>query len=192
MSILSTIKNNAEWKALALENTTESRAELLAALNEQVVEQSHSADVGFRGITNTYGAEFAATILGKLDAASGTNPLLKATYNAITTTGIDFSNPVTQGQLTLLQQAGVFTQDEADKLKAIGIWQVSTAKSVTGSDATEQNVIDWCLEIVRESWQIRLANAYNTATATIEGYTAEQLQALSWIEIHDLFESEPE
>ena len=119
---------------------TGNAAEIAAALNAKTQERKHSQEVGYRGITIKHGPTFAGTILAKLDAAGASNPLLKATYTAVCTTGIDFSAAVTQGMIDQLEAAKLFTADEATKLKAIGIWHISICEANSLPDATEDAV----------------------------------------------------
>lgn len=140
-------------------------ADAAGLLNIPSVEKRHSSEVGFRGIVISHGAKFAATILGKLDAAGASNPLLKATYNAMCNAGIDFSSDATQSQLTVLQQAGVFTSEEATQLKAIGRWQVSEASENNLGTVTEQQVSAARAQNARQSreqaWDSRKAHMMN-------------------------------
>lgn len=143
-----------------------SDAEAAELLNTPSVEKRRTSDVGYRGIVKNHGGTtFATTILGKLEAAGAVNPLLKATYFAMCGDGIDFSSDETQEQLTALQQAGVFTNEEATQLKAIGRWLVSEASEDGLGTVTEQQVAAARAQNTREArlqdWDSRKAHMMN-------------------------------
>lgn len=141
---------------------TGTAAEVARLLNTPSVAKTHSVEVGYRGITLTYGPTFAGTVLAKLDAAGASNPLLKATYTAICTTGIDFAADVTQGLLDSLSGV-LFDADETAKLKAIGRYQISLCENAGLNEATEANVQSALDEIAAEN----AAGVHSQLTAEI-------------------------
>ena len=118
---------------------TGNAAEIAKILNAKTVERTNREMQSYRAITSLHGPTFAATILGKLDAASASNPLLKATYNAVCNGGIDFASNVTQGMIDQLT-GKLFTPEEAAKLKALGVWQISPCEANGLTEATEETV----------------------------------------------------
>lgn len=94
--------------------------QILADLTAKNIVEKDSTLYTYRTLVIRYGLTFAGTIMAKLDAASASNPLIKATYLAVCSTGIDFSVDAAQGMIDQLT-GPLFTQDEADKLKALGV-----------------------------------------------------------------------
>lgn len=157
-------------------------SEIVASLNNLIVEKTNSAEIGFRGIVLRYGAPFAATVLAKIDEAGKGNPLLKATYFSITAGGIDFSTPVTIGMILQLQAAGLFTAEEAGKLAALGRWKISLAEANGLPEVTLEQVEAALVEIAAKSLEDTrsqvLANLINECINPGKWATLAELKAL--------------
>lgn len=134
MSSLTKLKEIIRSNPEGMPNTAEA---LTDWLKEKRVPRTNSALQSFRAIVTKYGPDFADTVLAKFDEAMN-NPavpyksLLTATNSAIKGEGIDFSSPISQGQIDILVGAEVFTLGEATKLKALGIWQASYGEVFNG------------------------------------------------------------
>lgn len=220
MSILSEIKNNTQWKAWAILNTTESRSSLLEAINNRNIETPIEDLISWKGIA-TYNPVLSGQIRKALENAIANTQDSEALRNSVLQVvpenmvpsleefeslhynlknsldsyggdGIVFSDPVFVTNIGTLISLGIFTSEIANKIIQVGIRKESVAMQKIGRNATEQEVEDWCTEILRESWQIRVANAYTNVSNIIADYSLEQLQTLSWDSVHDLFATEPE
>jgi hypothetical protein len=72
-------------------------------------------------IINACGIEGAGLILGTLQQAATSNPIVAAAYQALVTVGISISDPMRQGMIDGLSQAGQWPDALRDSLKALGI-----------------------------------------------------------------------
>ena len=85
-------------------------------------------------IINACGIEDAGLILGTLQQAATSNPIVAAAYQALVTVGISISDPMRQGLIDGLAQAGQWPDALRDSLKALGIvktpqWQIEGYES---------------------------------------------------------------
>lgn len=174
--------------AIRASGATGNAAEVLASITAKTVERTNSELQTSRGLTLVLGPEATATALGGLKTAGQANPLLDSIYIAVSTTGLDFANPVTQQMIDQLIGAGVFSAELGAALKVLGRWQESplevaaSQRGVTTDENTVQAVLD---EIAEESSQSELrqkvTNAYNSVAAkvdTSEIMTVEAVLAL--------------
>jgi len=80
-------------------------------------------------IINACGIDGAGLILGTLQQAATSNPIVAAAYQALVTVGISISDPLRQGLIDGLAQSGQWPDALRDKLKTLGIvktaqWQI--------------------------------------------------------------------
>ena len=85
-------------------------------------------------IINACGIEGAGLILGTLQQAATSNPIVAAAYQALVTVGISISDPMRQGLIDGLAQAGQWPDALRDSLKALGIvktpqWEIQGYES---------------------------------------------------------------
>jgi hypothetical protein len=139
---------------------------ILAIINSKTITKTNSELQTINALTLTLGIETSAMAAGILDAAGASNPLLKAMYYKLCSTGIDFSDALTQGMID-----AVFTGDYAAlaaPLKAMGVWSISEAevrfgRSLTIDDMTEV-FIQYKRILLKESVFVR----FNNLQAAIE------------------------
>ncbi len=80
-------------------------------------------------IINAVGVEASGLVLGTLQAAAASNPILAAAYQALVTVGISLSDDLRQGMIDQLAIAGNWPNSVRDAVKALGRitrprWQV--------------------------------------------------------------------
>jgi hypothetical protein len=85
-------------------------------------------------IINACGIEGAGLILGTLQQAATSNPIVAAAYQALVTVGISISDPMRQGLIDGLAQAGQWPDALRDNLKTLGIvktpqWEIEGYES---------------------------------------------------------------
>ena len=71
-------------------------------------------------IINAIGAEAGGLVLGTLQAASASNPILAAAYQALVTVGISLSDDLRQGMIDQLVVEGEWPNSVRDAVKALG------------------------------------------------------------------------
>lgn len=71
-------------------------------------------------IINAVGVEAGGLVLGTLQAASQTNPILASAYQALVTVGISLSDDLRQGMIDQLAVAGNWPNSVRDAVKALG------------------------------------------------------------------------
>ena len=71
-------------------------------------------------IINAVGVEAGGLVIGTLQAASQTNPILAAAYQALVTVGISLSDDLRQGMIDQLAVAGNWPSSVRDAVKALG------------------------------------------------------------------------
>lgn len=71
-------------------------------------------------IINAVGVEAGGLVLGTLQAASASNPILSAAYQALVTVGISLSDDLRQGMIDQLAVAGKWPNSVRDAVKALG------------------------------------------------------------------------
>ena len=100
------------WQTLTPE---EIRSYLLATEwvpNPQAVTVAH--------ITAAVGLETGALVVGTVDAAGASNPLLRSSFVALSTTGMQLHTPERQGMIDMLAAAGSWPDVVRDAIKALG------------------------------------------------------------------------
>lgn len=154
---------------------TKTAQEILDYLNESVWVPNNQA-VTVAVITAAVGLEAGALVVGTIDAASGSNPLLKASFTALSTTGMQLSSPDRQGLIDSLAVAGSWPNSVRDAVKALGgiyqpRWQQygdqPTLESITAEIAETQQ------QETLAQIRARLDVAFNQIG------TAEQSQAIT-------------
>ena len=135
-------------RAIERSNASGTAVEVLTTITAMSVERTNTELQTSRGLTLVLGPEATATALGGLKLAGDANPLLDSIYIAVSTTGLDFANPVTQQMIDQLIGAGVFSTDLGALLKGLGRWQESPLersggeRELTTDEATVQAVLD--------------------------------------------------
>jgi hypothetical protein len=71
-------------------------------------------------IINAVGVEAGVLVLGTLQAAAATNPILAAAYQALVTVGISLSDDLRQGMIDQLAVAGSWPNSVRDAVKGLG------------------------------------------------------------------------
>lgn len=71
-------------------------------------------------IINAVGVDAGGLVLGTLQAAAATNPILAAAYQALVTVGISLSDDLRQGMIDQLAVAGSWPNSVRDAVKALG------------------------------------------------------------------------
>jgi hypothetical protein len=93
--------------------------ERLDYLLEQVTTNTNQQII-VADIINAVGIEAGALVLGTLQAAAATNPILAAAYQALVTVGISLSDDLRQGMIDQLALAGNWPNSVRDAVKALG------------------------------------------------------------------------
>ena len=106
--------------------------QIAEALNAKSIPITNSELYTSTGIILALGPDLARSIIGKFEAAMVHDPLLRAQYDKLNSTGIDFSHPLTQQMIDDLKAAGIFTTEEAEALKRIGIRYISPYEQFAG------------------------------------------------------------
>lgn len=108
-------------------------AERLAYLLESVTTPTNRQII-VADIINAVGVEAGGLVLGTLQAASASNPILSAAYQALVTVGISLSDDLRQGMIDQLAVAGNWPNSVRDAVKALGRvtqprWQIENYQS---------------------------------------------------------------
>lgn len=94
-------------------------AERLAYLLESVTSNTNRTVI-VADIINTVGVEAGGMVLGTLQSAAASNPILAAAYQALVTVGISLSDDLRQGMIDQLAVAGNWPDSVRDAMKALG------------------------------------------------------------------------
>jgi len=116
-------------------NLTGTAQEIADALNAKTETVTNDELYTIAGIIQELGPDMARQVIAAFEAATAADPLLRAVYYKISSTGISFSDPDTVALLEQLQAAGVFTQEQVDALKGIGFRKKSKWELVAGDGA---------------------------------------------------------
>jgi len=116
-------------------NLTGTAQEIADALNAKTETVTNDELYTVAGIIQELGPDMARQVIAAFEAATAADPLLRAVYYKISSTGISFSDPDTVALLEQLQAAGVFTQEQVDALKGIGFRKKSKWELVAGDGA---------------------------------------------------------
>jgi len=106
--------------------------QIAEALNAKSIPITNSELYTSTGIILALGPDLARSIIDKFEAAMVHDPLLRAQYDKLNSTGIDFSHPFTQQMIDDLKAAGIFTTEEAEALKRIGVRYISPYEQFAG------------------------------------------------------------
>jgi hypothetical protein len=162
--------------------TEKTASELADYLNAKTLILKRTDSIlSFKGVTIKEGVDFTRSILGKLKAAAdGTgDPILAAAYLAMTSVGLDFAHPMTQGMIDTMEAMQVFTPQEAASLKNLGTFSASKIEEMFG-EGQVLSVEDAGASLAawnRQQLTSRFATRYNQiqaqiATGSIMDWTA--------------------
>lgn len=116
-------------------NLTGTAQEIADALNAKTETVTNDELYTVAGLLKELGPDMARSVIAAFEAVAQTDPLLKAVYYKITSTGISFADPDTVAMLEQLKTAGVFTQDQVDAIKSIGFKKKSKWELAAGDGA---------------------------------------------------------
>ncbi|GIW59031.1 MAG: hypothetical protein KatS3mg087_0097 [Patescibacteria group bacterium] len=116
-------------------NLTGTAQEIADALNAKTETVTNDELYTVAGIIKELGPDAARGVIAAFEAVAQTDPLLKAVYYKITSTGISFADPDTVALLEQLKTAGVFTQEQVDAMKSIGFKKKSKWELAAGDGA---------------------------------------------------------
>ena len=116
-------------------NLTGTAQEIADALNAKTETVTNDELYTVAGIIKELGPDMARSVIAAFEVVAQTDPLLKAVYYKITSTGISFADPDTVAMLEQLQAAGVFTQEQVDAMKSIGFKKKSKWELAAGDGA---------------------------------------------------------
>jgi len=116
-------------------NLTGTAQEIADALNAKTETVTNDELYTVAGIIKELGPDMARSVIAAFEAVTQTDPLLKAAYYKITSTGISFADPDTVATLEQLKTAGVFTQEQVDAMKSIGFKKKSKWELAAGDGA---------------------------------------------------------
>lgn len=122
-----TITTIPDWQSLT-------PADLHAYASAEVAQDTGTlVTVGM--ITELFGGEAAALVVGTIDAASATNPLLRPALMALATTGMSLGGELRQTMIDDLADAGSWPPELRNGIKALGVtrqpwWTQQTGEPV--------------------------------------------------------------
>lgn len=120
---------------IRIHNLTGTAQEIADALNAKTETVANDELYTVAGIIQELGPDMARSVIAAFEAVAQTDPLLKAVYYKITSTGISFADPDTVAILEQLQAAGVFAQEQVDAIKSIGFKKKSKWELAAGDGA---------------------------------------------------------
>ncbi len=120
---------------IRIHNLTGTAQEIADALNAKTETVANDELYTVAGIIQELGPDMARSVIAAFEAFAQTDPLLKAVYYKITSTGISFSDPDTVAMMDQLQAAGVFAQEQVDAIKSIGFKKKSKWELAAGDGA---------------------------------------------------------
>ena len=116
------------------------------------------------------GVEASGLVLGTLQAAAASNPILAAAYQALVTVGISLSDDLRQGMIDQLALAGSWPNSVRDAVKVLG--RTTRTRWQLEDYATEPTLQQITTELrkqeIEDSWQNRL-QAAREALASWDG-----------------------
>jgi hypothetical protein len=113
----------------------------VARMNAPTIPHINARLQDTKSILQILGPTDTAKALGGLKAAAATNPLLDSIFTTISTIGINFADPITQGMIDQLVGAGALSADLGAKCKALGVTYTALCDAYGGL-CTTQNVTD--------------------------------------------------
>jgi hypothetical protein len=127
--------------------------------NRQVIVADLIAAVGLEG---------AGLVLGTLQDASATNPILAAAYQALTTVGISLSDDLRQGMIDSLAVAVSWPNEVLDGVKSLGrLTQPRWQSEGYQSEPTLQLIT---LEVLKQEMRSEASTRYNAYIDAIEAW----------------------
>lgn len=144
---------------------------ILAVINTKSVDKTDSELQTFRIFVHRFGLDFATRVLGVLDLASKQNALLKATYMAVCTTGLDFTNDQIREQIDFMASEGLWSQNDANLIKSLGIYKISPVEAFFGQGQTAilAEVNTALIVAGRKQLLLEVADKYNNLATAIKG-----------------------
>ncbi len=107
------------------------------------------------------GVEASGLVLGTLQAAAASNPILAAAYQALVTVGISLSDDLRQGMIDQLALAGSWPDAVRDAIKALG--RVTQPRWMSEGYQSEPTLQQITTEVrkqeLKDSWVDRLQAA---------------------------------
>ena len=140
---------------------------LLAALNFADQQQENHTLQTAKVLPITFGMDAATQIVGAFKAVAALNPLFDSMYIALSTVGLDFAHPITQGAIDSLVAGGAFTAEQGASVKALGIWQASLASLTFGEEVTQEDVDTAIVLHNRLLLQKQVSNRYNDVVSQV-------------------------
>jgi len=119
-------------------------------------------------IINAVGIEAGALVLGTLQAASATNPILAAAYQALVTVGISLSDDLRQGMIDQLAVAGSWPNSVRDAVKALG--RITQPRWQIEGYATEPTLEQITLELDKQRLRNDAASRYNAFVDAVDSW----------------------
>ena len=116
------------------------------------------------------GVEASGLVLGTLQAAAASNPILAAAYQALVTVGISLSDDLRQGMIDQLAVAGSWPNSVRDAVKALG--RVTQPRWHIEGYATEPTLSQITVELTKASMEDAAVNrlqAFREALASWDG-----------------------
>jgi len=181
---------------IRIHNLTGTAQEIADVLNAKTETVTNDELYTVAGIIKELGPDMARQVLTAFEAATAVDPLLKAVYYKITSTGISFADPDTVALLEQLQAAGVLTQDQGDALKGIGFrkkskWELAAGDgSVVDADLVAAALND-NPAISRQVLLSAMRSESGTRITLIiqelaDGYPTDRRQVFTWHAGHNL------
>ena len=131
--------------------------------NEQIATKLNQKDITavisgqtmirYRTLVSTYGPEFADGVLDALEAAAPSNKTIKRILPSILNdgdfSGVDVSNTIVRQILDQFVTVGLFTQDQTNKIKAMGEYKVSLAEQAGFTDVVGAGHVKAARDVLR-------------------------------------------
>ncbi len=115
-----------------------------------------------------FGLTDSQAIIESLEAVASTNGLLKAIYTKLCSTGINFADAHTQGMIDTLTTAGLWAPEIGVRLKELGIWAISEAKSRFEQDLVIEDMPAIAIEYNKIKLRAECATRTNAVLAAID------------------------
>lgn len=128
-----------------------SDAEAAAMVNAKTVDRYNDTLITSRTLIVQLGLADAQQSLSALAVAAGSNALLDSMRITLCSTGIDFSNSITQSVIDQLYESQLISSDLAMRLKRLGRWTEPVTIEWLGRAATEQDVSECRAQMLKSS-----------------------------------------
>jgi phospholipase/lecithinase/hemolysin len=119
-------------------------------------------------IINAVGIEAGALVLGTLQAAAATNPILAAAYQALVTVGISLSDDLRQGMIDQLAVAGNWPNSIRDAMKSLG--RITQPRWQLEGYTTEPTLEQITLELDKQRLRNDAASRYNAFVDAVDAW----------------------